>query len=330
MRPRLVCIVGPTAAGKTALSLEVAEALGAEIVAVDSRQVYRGMDVGTAKPTAAERRRVPHHCLDLADPAADFDVARYRAAALAALADIAARGRPALVVGGTGLWLRVLLRGLCPAPPRAPAVRAALRALAARRGVTELHRQLAVLDPVAASRIHPRDAVRLERALEVVFASGRRLSAWQAAHRFADAPYDALVVGVAVPAPELDARIAARAAHMVDAGFADEVRGLLARRLPATAPAWAAVGYREMRAFVEGECDLAGAVAAIVRATRRFAKRQRTWFRAEPDIVWRPPEPGGGRVLREAAAFLERGARPQDAAEEDRPPARVAKGVVPR
>jgi len=330
MRPRLVCIVGPTAAGKTALSLDVAEALGAEIVAVDSRQVYRGMDIGTAKPTPAERRRAPHHCLDLADPAVGFDASLYRAAATAALADIAARGRPALVVGGTGLWLRVLLRGLCPAPPRVPALRAALRRLAARRGLDELHRHLARLDPPAAARIHPRDPVRLERALEVVYASGRPMSAWQAAHRFAESPYDALVIGLAVPSQELDVRIAARADAMVDAGFADEVRGLLASGLSTTAPAWASVGYREMRAFVEGSCDRDGTIAAIVQATRRFAKRQRTWFRAEPGIVWRAREVAHDRLLAEITGFLERGRRPDDSWTDDPSAARVAKRVAPR
>lgn len=330
MRPRLVCLVGPTASGKTALSLEVAEAAGAEIVSVDSRQVYRTMDVGTAKPTAGERRRVPHHCLDLVEPSEGFDAARYRDAATAALAGIAARGRPALVVGGTGLWLRVLLRGLCPAPPRAPAVRAALRGLAARLGVEELHRQLVVLDPAAAARIHRRDRVRLERALEVVFASGRRLSAWQAAHRFADAPYDALVVGLAVPPAALECRIAARARRMAETGFVEEVRGLLARGVPVTAPAWAAVGYREMRAFVEGAADLEGTLAAVIRSTRRFAKRQRTWFRGEPGIVWREPGAAHARVLREVVAFLERGERPDPLDDGDPCRARVAKEMAPR
>jgi tRNA dimethylallyltransferase len=209
-------------------------------------------------------------------------------------------------------------------------VRAALRALAARQGVAELHRQLAALDPEAAARIHPRDAVRLERALEVVFGSGRRLSDWQAAHRFGEAPYDALVIGLAVAPRELDARIAARAAGMLESGFADEVRGLLARGLPETAPAWATVGYRAVRAFVEGACDGDAALAAVVHATRRYAKRQRTWWRAEPGIVWRAPATERDRVRREVAAFLARGERPEHAAEAAPLPARVAKPMGPR
>jgi tRNA dimethylallyltransferase len=309
-RPRVVCLVGPTASGKTSLALELAERLGGEIVSADSRQIYRRMDIGTAKPTADERRRVPHHCLDLIDPDEAFDAARFRAAAAGALDDVRARGRAALVVGGTGLWVRVLLRGLCPAPPRAPAVRAALRALAAERGAGELHRYLAAIDPPAAARLHPRDGVRVERALEVAFASGRRLSDWQAAHRFADAPYDALVIGLAPELHQLDARIASRAQGMVEAGFADEVRRLRASGLPDTAPAWATVGYREMRAHVDGACDLESALGALVRATRRFAKRQRTWFRAESGVLWRHPVRDRVQVLSDATAFLEHGARP--------------------
>src|SRR5262249_5753606 len=237
-----------------------------------------------------------------------FDVARFQAAAAAALADIAARGRAALVVGGTGLWVRVLLHGLCPAPPRVPAVRAALRALAARCGVAELHRRLAHVDP-AGARSRPRAEVRLGRALEVAFASGRRLSAWQAEHGFAEAPYDALVVGLGLPVAELDARIARRVQEMVAAGFADEVAALRAR-IPDSAPAWASVGYREMRGYVEGACDLAQALAATVLSTRRFAKPQRTWFRAEPGVGGRHPAADRARVTGEAQAFLARGARP--------------------
>jgi tRNA dimethylallyltransferase len=309
-RPRVVCLVGPTASGKTALALELAQGLGAEIVSADSRQVYRALDVGTAKPTPAERRLVPHHCLDLVDPKDAYDAAQFRAAATAALTSVHARGRPALVVGGTGLWIRVLLRGLCLAPPRAPAVRAALHALATRRGLPELHRHLGAIDPAAAARIHPRDTVRIERALEVAFASGRRLSEWQAGHGFAESPYDALVLGLDVPASVLDARIATRAQRMVAAGFADEVRALRARGLPDTAPAWASVGYREMRAYVDGACDLDAARSALVAATRRFAKRQRTWFRAERGIVWRDPGADSDRIRRDVEAFLDRAARP--------------------
>jgi tRNA dimethylallyltransferase len=303
-RPRIVCLVGPTASGKSALALDVAERLGAEIVSADSRQLYRGLDIGTAKPTAAERARVPHHCLDLVDPDAGFDAARFREAATAAIARVSARGRPVLVVGGTGLYVRVLLRGLCPAPPRAPALRAALVERMAARGRPAMHRALAAIDPEAARRISAQDGVRVVRALEVGLATGTPLSRWQARHGFAEAPYDALVIGLARPTPELDRRIAARAEAMVVAGFLDEVRALRARGLSPETPALRAVGYREMLACVEGRLDAAAAVAATVRATRQFAKRQRTWFRREPGIRWRHPESERELVTREIEEFL--------------------------
>jgi tRNA dimethylallyltransferase len=307
-RQRIVCLVGPTASGKSSLALELAVELGAEIVSADSRQVYWGLDIGTAKPTPAERARVPHHLLDVVEPTETFDAARFRSAAAAALAAIQARGRPALVVGGTGLYVRVLLRGLCPAPPRVPRLRAVLADLAASRGAPALHRGLVAVDPATAARVHPHDVVRIVRALEVALASGRRLSDWQAAHRFGDAPYDALVIGLARPVAELDARIAARAQAMFAAGFVDEVRALRARGIPADAPGLRTVGYRELLA-ANPEGDDAAVLPAVVRATRRFAKRQRTWFRREPGIVWRHPEHDWGGIAAEVAAFLQ-GAAP--------------------
>jgi tRNA dimethylallyltransferase len=316
-RPRVVCIVGPTASGKTALALALGARIGVEVVSADSRQVYRGLDVGTAKPTPGERARVPHHAIDLVEPTETFDVARFRDVADAAIADVVARGRAPLVVGGTGLWVRVVCRGLCPAPPRAPHVRAALRAIAARAGVPELHRLLTVVDPPLAARVHPNDPVRSERGLEVAFASGRRLSAWQEAHRFAETPYDTLVLGLAVPPDVLAARIAARADAMLAGGFLEEVRTLVTRGVPETAPAWNAVGYRELRAHLAGTTTLAEATAALVRATTRFARRQRTWFRAEPDVVWRDPAAEWERLLDEAAQFLATGRRPRVANAQD-------------
>jgi tRNA dimethylallyltransferase len=307
-RPRIVCLVGPTASGKSALALDVAERLGGEIVSADSRQLYRGLDIGTAKPTAAERARVPHHCLDLVDAGAAFDAARFREAASAAIAQVSARGRPVLVVGGTGLYLRVLLRGLCPAPPRAPALRAVLIDRMVARGLPAMHRALAAIDPEAARRIGARDGVRVVRALEVGLATGTPLSVWQARHGFAEAPYDALVVGLARPTPELDRRIAARAEAMMAAGFLDEVRALRARGVRDDAPALLAVGYREMLACLEGRMDESAALAATVRATRQFAKRQRTWFRREPGIRWRHPESERELVMGEIEAFVAQGA----------------------
>src|SRR5437773_1423787 len=268
---RLVCIVGPTASGKSALALGLAERLGGEIVSADSRQIYRDLDIGTAKPTAAERAHVPHHCLDLVAPGEAFEAARFRDAAHAAIADIVRRGRVALVVGGTGLYVRALLGGLCPAPPRAPALRAAL----AHQPAPALHRRLRALDPAAGARIAPGDRVRIVRALEVALVSGVPLSRWQAEHRFAEPAYDALLIGLARPTAELDARIAARARAMLEAGFLDEVRALRGRGLGAAAPGLSAAGSRELLPCVEGRTDLATALAAMVRASRQFAERHR-------------------------------------------------------
>jgi tRNA dimethylallyltransferase len=310
-----VCLVGPTASGKTALALELTDRLDAEIVSADSRLVYRGLDVGTAKPTAAERARVRHHALDLADPAEPFDVARYLDAARAAIDDVHARGKAVLVVGGTGLYVRALLHGLCPAPPRAPRLRAVLHAWAAREGVPALHRRLALVDPGAAARVHVNDAVRIVRALEVALVTGRRLSDWQRTHGFQPAPFDALVIGLAVVPAVLDARIASRVDAMVAAGWLDEVRGLIACGYGDEAPAWRTLGYSAMRDVVEGRSALATARAATVLATRRYAKRQRTWFRREADVVWRDPDRERARIVDEAIAFATapRIAKAQDA-----------------
>jgi tRNA dimethylallyltransferase len=303
MRPRLVCLVGPTASGKTELALALAGRLDAEVVSADSRLVYRGLDIGTAKPTPAERARVRHHGLDLAEPDEPFDVARYLVAARVAIDDVRARGRRVIVVGGTGLYVRALLHGLCPAPPRAPRLRAVLQTWMAREGVPALHRRLGLLDPAAAARVHPNDAVRIVRAVEVALLTGRRLSDWQRMHGFEPAPFDALVIGLAVPTPELDARIAARVDAMLAAGWLDEVRGLVARGYAADAPAWRTLGYAAMRDVVDARADLATARGATVLATRRYAKRQRTWFRGEPEVVWRDPAADRARILDEVLAF---------------------------
>ena len=310
-RPRVVCIVRPTASGKSALALELAEALDAEIVSADSRQVYSGFYLGTAKPTPAERARVAHHCLDLASPQEAFDVARFRAAASVAIADIHRRGRSALIVGGTGLYLRVLLRGLCPAPPRAPQLRAVLARTYGATGPEGLHRALTALDAPLAARLHPRDAVRAIRGLEVALGTGRRLSDWQATHGFTERPYEALVVGLRVAAVELDRRIAARTTAMIAAGFADEVRHLLAIGVGADAPGFRTVGYREMRAHVVGQVPEDATRAAIVLATRRYAKRQRTWFRGEGNVMWRDPDSDRVRIGEEVKTFLTCGRIPQ-------------------
>ena len=301
-RVRVVGIVGPTATGKSALAMELAERLDAEIVSADARQIYRGFDIGTAKPSAEERARVPHHCLDLADPTERYDVGRYRSAARAAVADVIARGRRVLVVGGTGLYVRALLRGLCEGVPAQSALREALtRAEATGPGL--LARWAARLDPDAARRIHRNDHVRLLRVLEVALATGVPLGARQRGHAFEDAPYDVLLIGLALPVGELDARIVRRLDAMMTRGWLEEVRALAAA-VPRDAPAWVTLGYRELRSVVEERMTLAEALATTARRTRQLAKRQRTWFRGEPGVTWYDPDAERAQIVERAEAFL--------------------------
>jgi tRNA dimethylallyltransferase len=275
----VIAIVGPTASGKTALGVRLAEQIGGEIISCDSQQVYRELDIGTAKPTAGERARAPHHLVDVVAPDAPFSAARYVELADRAIADVHARGRRAVVVGGTGLYLRALRRGLVDAPPRDDALRARLLAdEAAAPG--SLHARLAAVDAEAAARLPPRDLVRIVRALEVHALTGVTLSRHHAVHA-GGAPRLPMRVAVLDPATErLAARIAARAGAMVTAGLVDETRRLVARYGFGIAPL-GAVGYREAIAHLRGELDEDALASAIARATRALARRQRTWFRKE-------------------------------------------------
>jgi len=302
---RLLAIVGATATGKSDVALELAARVGGEIVSADSRQVYRYLDVGTAKPTAAERACVPHHLLDVVDPDEAFDAARYRTDARAAAREIQRRSRPVIVCGGTGLYVRALLRGLFPSPPRSPELRAELRAIEERDGAGTLHQRLAAVDPDAAARLHPRDLFRIVRALEVAALTGRPISAWQDEHRFAGGDVDALVLGCRRPYDELAARIEVRCDVMLAGGLLDEIRALWARGYGTELPPLQSVGYREIGAYLAGACDLVTARAAFARATRRLAKRQRTWFRAEPAIEWFHPERARDALLARATTWLE-------------------------
>jgi tRNA dimethylallyltransferase len=281
----LVAIVGPTASGKSALALSLAREVPAEIVSCDSLQVYRGLDIGSAKPTAAERREVPHHLIDVVDPDQDFSAADYARRGREALREISARGRLPIVVGGTGLYLRALLRGLFAGPSRDPHLRERLERVAARRGDASLHRLLARVDPDAAARIEVRDRVRVIRALEVWRASGRPLTAH---HRDDTEPlsgYAWLVVGLAPEREALRRHVEARTRAMFAAGFVEEVRALLARYPKARRPL-AAIGYRQAAAVVRGEWTVDQAQRDMVNHTMRYAKRQRTWFRHQEDVRW--------------------------------------------
>jgi tRNA dimethylallyltransferase len=284
---RILVLAGPTASGKTALAIELALRLGGEIVNADSQQVYRGLDVGTAKPTAAERARVPHHLLDVVAPGEDMDAARYVALADRAIAGIAARGRYPLVVGGTGLYLRALLHGVVPAPGRDPELRARLEEEAARLGRPALHARLAAVDPEAAARIRRMDLVRIVRALEIG-QGGRRASELHAAHGFREQRYAATLLALDPPRAELHARIAARVEAMFAGGVLDEARELL-RAFGGRAPERIPIGYIEAIATLRGEIPLQEAVRRVEVAHRRYARRQVIWLRKEPGVRWISP-----------------------------------------
>jgi tRNA dimethylallyltransferase len=286
---RFLALLGPTASGKSALALAVAERTPAEIVACDSQQVYAGMDIGTAKPSADEQRRVPHHGLDLCRPDETFHAARWAAVARAAIHDIAARGRLPIVVGGTGLYYRALTTGLFEAPPPDPALRARHRALADRDGIEALRARLVEVDPESAGAIAPRDLVRISRALEVYEQTGQTIGALR---RQAAAPRDLAPVAVLLDPPldVLRARIAARVQSMLAAGFLDEVRALRQAGYGTGSRPMQALGYQQLAAVLDGTTNLEAAAAEIARVTLAYARRQRTWFKKEP-VAARFPEP---------------------------------------
>jgi len=296
--------VGPTAVGKTALALELAEELGAEILSLDSMQVYRGMDIGTAKPLAAEQARIRHHCLDLVGPEERYDVSRYLQDAEAAEARVRAAGKRALFVGGTGLYLKVLTRGLFAGPPADLVLRAELERRAREEGSERLHGELSVRDPASAARLHPHDEKRVVRALEVLLQTGRTLSDWQCEwgfHGQAAPPRPARIVGLTLDFETLEERIQKRVEAMLEAGWNEEARAIESG--PGFGPsAIQALGYREVLALGRGELTRAACVARITQLTRRFAKKQHTWYRSFPAIHWL--RPGNETARAEARAVL--------------------------
>mgnify|MGYP003393253163 CR=1 FL=1 len=282
----LAILAGPTAVGKTALSLPVAEALGAEIVNVDSRQLYRYMDIGTAKPSHAEQQRVPHHLLDLLMPHEKSNAARFLSAAQGALEVVRQCGKRVLIVAGSGLYLQALLFGLMPAPAACEPLRRVLRSYAERRGTPALHRRLQLVDPAAALSYHPHDRTRLIRALEVTYLTGEPFSRHRERHQAQQPAY--LYTGVVVTREraELSRRIAERTDAMLAAGWLAEVRELASQGYTRECPAMDSLGYRELLGYLAGEADWQHTVSAIKQATCRFAKRQLTWFRKVPHLSW--------------------------------------------
>ncbi|HPM57163.1 MAG TPA: tRNA (adenosine(37)-N6)-dimethylallyltransferase MiaA [Thermomonas sp.] len=295
-RPRCIALMGPTASGKSAYALELAERLGGEIVSVDSALVYRGLDIGAAKPARDEQARVPHHLIDVREPWQPYSAAEFASDARVAVDAILARGRIPILAGGTGLYFRALLDGLADMPDADPALREAITADADARGWAALHADLAVVDPAAAARIHATDAQRIQRALEVQRLTGRPISDWQRESTRVRFPARVLKL-VLSPADRavLHARIERRFDAMRGAGFLDEMRALRAlpqlraHSAPLELPAVRAVGYRQAWEFLDGACDAATFRARAIAATRQLAKRQFTWLRREVDARWFDP-----------------------------------------
>ena len=289
MKPTLLALVGPTGSGKTQTAIDLAGALNAEIVSMDSMQVYRGMDIGTAKPTPAQRAAAVHHMIDVADPHERFTTAAYRDMATEMIGDILSRGRRVLLVGGTGLYLQALSTGMALGEQGADeALRSRLRAIADEPGGEKrLHSMLAAADPHAAARLHPNDVRRVMRALEIREATGKPES-----ERVNDAkqegPYRVLVYGLSLPREQMYARINARVDEMMANGLITEVEHLLAQGIEPSAEGGAmqAIGYKEIVSALRGEISMEQAVALIKQGSRRYAKRQWTWFRRDPDTRW--------------------------------------------
>jgi tRNA dimethylallyltransferase len=306
LEPPLLVVTGPTASGKTALAVSLAERLGGELIGADSVQVYRGFDIGSSKPSADELRGVPHHLLDIREADQPLDAAEYATLADAAIAEVRQRQKLPIVVGGSGLWLRALLRGLVKAPEVDPALRRALDAEAERLGAPALHARLMDVDPDAAQAIHPNDRVRIVRALEVHLQTGQALGALRKQHALGAPRYRALRVVLELESEELNERIRARTQQMIGQGFAHEVQQLTAR-FGRDVRALAAVGYREMMAHVCDGVSLIDTTRAIDRSTRIYARRQRTWLKNEPGDRWltRAEQVLDGAGLARLQAFLE-------------------------
>ncbi len=307
-RIRVGFIVGSTGTGKSRLAMQVAAGFGGaiEIVNADSRQFYRGMDIGTAKPSIEDRRHAPHHLIDVRDPDQPLDVAEFAKLARDAISSVVARGRIPIVVGGSGLYLRVIRGGIFQGPRASLEIRNRLAKVADERGVAYLHERLSEVDPAGSNRIGVNDRYRIVRALEVFELTGEPISAHQRRHRFADlGGYDALTVGIEIDRKKLYETIDGRFDAMIAAGFVEEVRALVSAGYSPEKPPLSTIGYKQIAAHLRGEMALADAISFAKRDSRRLAKRQLTWFRREPEIVWLDPERGAQDALALFEKFFE-------------------------
>ncbi len=304
--PRLVVILGPTASGKSALAISLAESLSGEIVSCDSVAVYRNFEIATAKPSLADRARIPHHLIDVAEPGEPFTAGEYARQARAALADIAQRGRLPIVVGGTGLYLRALLEGLFPGPQRSEGLRDRLRSRSDQRGSAYLHRILQRLDAASAAKIHPNDAAKLIRAVEVCLAArGPMSELWRDHGRDPLRGFRILRIGLNPPRDQLNDRINRRAAQMFADGLVSETQSLVQRYGDARAVTPIhSLGYQQALQHLRGELTLDQAIASCQQGHRNYAKRQMTWFRREPDVTWLEDFGDEPAIARRAAGLI--------------------------
>jgi len=302
-KPKIVVICGPTASGKTAFAIDLGEALKGEIISADSMQVYRQMDIGTAKPTADELSRVAHHMIDVVNPDEPFDAERYASMARSAVTDILSRNLTPFVAGGTGLYIKTLVHGLFQTRPMDMEIRNRLKREAETLGIHSLYRRLTRLDPDTAARIHRNDLYRILRALEIHELTGRPLSEFHRAHGFGGSPFDVFKIGLHMDRETLYGRIDRRVDAMIDAGLVEEVRGLMDGGYPADLKSMQSIGYRHMGAYLSGQMPWEEVVRTLKRDTRRYAKRQLTWFGREEDIRWVDPEQPGD-VVRSVERFL--------------------------
>ena len=288
-KPKVIVICGPTGIGKTATAIDIAEIYGAEIIVADSMQIYRYMDIGTAKPTEAERARIPHHMIDIVDPDEPFDAVRFGELARASAAKLHECGIVPLVVGGTGLYIKTFLYGMFESAPVDEKIRERLRKEADDLGMDSLYDRLMQCDPVTADRLHPNDSYRILRALETFEATGKSISQYQRTHGFSGQSYDALKIGLNMDRALLYERINQRVDVMMAAGFVDEVRKLLDAGYTQDFKSMQSIGYRHIVDYLEGRLTREECVRTLKRDHRRYAKRQLTWFGADDEIVWHEP-----------------------------------------
>ena len=302
----MIAVVGPTAGGKSELAEALAEAFGGEIISTDSLQVFRHLDIGTAKPAPSRRARIAHHLIDVAEPDESYSAGRYVADAQAALAGIRAAGRLPLLCGGTGLYYRALVQGLMEVPPVCASARAKVEAMVREEGVEACHRELERVDPATAGRLHPHDRARITRALEIYFSTGRPISEFQRRQPFRSVPSSLLAVGIQWERAALYARINRRVPEMLEQGWVEEVRRILAMGFSPGLKPLQSIGYREISALLRGEREEQGLVEDIARRTRNYAKRQVAWFRNQPEVHWFAPQ-RRDEIFRSAENFLKTG-----------------------